>query len=211
MSGNDAVGPAVRSDIGHAFHPGSGFFSNATTSMAMFQPGVSSVVDALEGDIGIVSHLTPHSARCTLERVPMTGDEWLVLGVRAAGGLHFVTLVLACFTPIPPDWEANLERLPTVHRRFAVAQNAFIGATIAFCGLLCLWLAQELVAGTTPARWISGGIALWWAGRLVVLPWLGVWPHITNAWLRVGFVLLLAQCAIYAAAFGWLALRAGGS
>jgi hypothetical protein len=56
----------------------------------------------------------------------------LILAIRAAGVFHLVTLVAACFTPIPAGWDENLARLPAVHRRFAVAQNFAIGATIAF-------------------------------------------------------------------------------
>ena len=56
----------------------------------------------------------------------------LILARRAAGVFHLVTLVAACFTPIPAGWDENLARLPAVHRRFAVAQNFAIGATIAF-------------------------------------------------------------------------------
>lgn len=134
-------------------------------------------------------------------------DSILILGVRAAGVFHLVTLVAACFTPIPAAWEKNLARLPDVHRRFAVAQNFAIGATIAFCGLVCLCFAPELVAGTTTGRILCAGIALWWGGRLVILPWLRVWPELRSAFLRVGFVLLCSECAIYAVAFGWLALR----
>jgi hypothetical protein len=39
------------------------------------------------------------------------------------------------------------------------------------------------------------------------LPWLRVWPELRGALLRVGFVLLCAECAIYALVFGWLAVR----
>jgi hypothetical protein len=131
----------------------------------------------------------------------------LLLGVRAAGVFHLVTLVAACFTPIPVGWEKNLAGLPEVHRRFAVAQNFAIGATIAFCGIVCLAFAPELVAGSTTARVLCAGIALWWGGRLAILPWLRVWPELRSAFLRVGFGLLCAECAIYAVAFGWLALR----
>jgi hypothetical protein len=127
--------------------------------------------------------------------------------VRAAGVLHFVTLGLACITPIPPDWEKNLALLPEVHRRFAIAQNVFIGGVIAASGLVCTFFAPLLVEGSTLARLLCGGIALWWGGRLAVLPWLGAHRHLSTAMLRIGFVLLLAQCAVYAAAFGYLALR----
>ena len=131
----------------------------------------------------------------------------LVWAVRAAGAFHFVTLIAACFTPIPAGWDENLARLPAVHRRFVVAQNFAIGATIAFCGVICLLFAPDLVAGSTLARGLCAGISLWWGGRLVILPWLRVWPEVRSAFLRVGFVFLCAECAIYAVAFGWLALR----
>lgn len=134
-------------------------------------------------------------------------DATWILGVRAAGAFHFVTLVLACFTPIPPNWDENLSRLPEIHRRFAVAQNFFIGATIAFCGAVSLCFAPELVAGSTAARIVCAGIALWWGGRVVVLQWLGVWPHLRGTWWRAGFLLLQVECVAYALAFGWLAAR----
>lgn len=134
-------------------------------------------------------------------------DTLLILGVRLAGGFHFVTLVLACFTPIPPDWEKNLAALPLIHRRFAVAQNVSIGAMIAGLGLFSLCLAPELVAGTPLARAVCGATAIFWGGRLCVLPWLGVRPTLTTPLLKLGYALLLAECAIYAGAYGWLALR----
>ncbi len=134
-------------------------------------------------------------------------DSLLILGVRVAGCFHFVTLVLACFTPIPSDWEKNLAALPLIHRRFAVAQNVSIGAMIAVLGLLSLFFAPELVGGSPLARAVCGATALFWGGRLCVLPWLGVRPTLTTPLLKLGYALLLAECTAYAAAYTWLALR----
>lgn len=134
-------------------------------------------------------------------------DSLLILGVRLAGAFHFITLVLACFTPIPPDWEKNLSGLPLIHRRFAVAQNVSIGAMIAVLGLFSLVFAPELVGGAPLARAVCAATALFWGGRLCVLPWLGVRPTLTTPLLKLGYPLLLAECAIYAAAYGWLAVR----
>ena len=134
-------------------------------------------------------------------------DSLLILGVRLAGALHFVTLALACFTPIPPDWEKNLAALPPIHRRFATAQNISIGAMIAVLGLFSLCFAPVLV-GATPLAWaICGATALFWGGRAVVLPWLKVRPALTTPGLRFGYSLLVAECLAYALAYGWLALR----
>lgn len=134
--------------------------------------------------------------------------EWLIFAVRAAGAFHLFTLLLACFTPIPAGWGENLRHLPEVHRRFAIAQNFAIGAVIAFLGVVCLCYAPVLLDGSTGGRILCAAIALWWGGRLVILPWLGVWPELRErSLLRLGFVFLVAECAIYAAAFAWLALR----
>jgi hypothetical protein len=138
----------------------------------------------------------------------MTDDAW-ILGVRAAGAFHLVTVAMAHFTPIPPNWDENLARLPEVHRRFAIAQNVFIGAIMAFAGLVSLIFARELVAGTTTARIICAAIALWWGCRLFVLPWLRVWPGLRTLLLRAGFVFLHIECATFAVAYGWLACRSG--
>jgi len=131
-------------------------------------------------------------------------EEW-IWAVRTAGFFHFVTLILAVFTPIPPNWDENLAKLPELHRRFAIAQNLAIGAVIAVFGLLCVGFADELASGSTMARLWCGAIALWWGGRLALLPWLGVKPSLTQPMLRVGFNLLRLECAIYAVGFGWLA------
>ena len=142
----------------------------------------------------------------------MSDSTW-ILGLRLAGGFHFVTLALACFTPIPPDWDKNLAALPAIHRRFAIAQNISIGVTIAVLGFFSLLLAPELVSGTATARAICGATALFWGGRLCVLPWLGVRPTLTTPALKLGYRLLLLECGIYAVAYAWLAFRsvAGGS
>ena len=134
-------------------------------------------------------------------------DELLILGVRVAGGLHFVTLTLACFTPIPPDWDRNLAALPPIHRRFAAAQNVSIGAMIAVLGLFSLGFAPELVAGSPLARAVCAATALFWGGRLAVLPWLGVRPALTTPLLKLGYALLVTECAAYAAAYLYLAVR----
>jgi hypothetical protein len=134
-------------------------------------------------------------------------DSLWIFGVRLAGCLHFVTLVLACFTPIPPDWDANLAKLPPIHRRFAVAQNFSIGAMIAVLGLFSLLFAPVLVSGAPLARAVCGMTALFWGGRALVLPWLGVRPTLTTLSLRLGYVLLLVECTTYALGYGWLAVR----
>jgi hypothetical protein len=137
----------------------------------------------------------------------MLDSHFWIVGLRLAGVFHLVTLVCACFTPIPPDWDENLAKLPEVHRRFAVAQNFFIGAVIAAGGIISLVFAPQLVTGSALARVICACLALWWGGRLVVLPWLKAHRHLQSATLRAGYLLLLAECAIFASAYGFLALR----
>ncbi len=136
----------------------------------------------------------------------MSEDLWLP-GLRTAGVLHFVTVALAWVTPVPRGWDAGLAALSPVHRRFALAQNAAIGAVLLFFGYVSLFHAPVLLEGAPGGRLLAGAAALWWGGRLGLLPWLAVGGELTTRGLRIGFGLLCAQCAIYAAAYGWLALR----
>jgi hypothetical protein len=139
----------------------------------------------------------------------MSEDHWL-LGLRAAGVFHFITVGLAIRTPIPRDWDAGLAALSPVHRRFAIAQNAAVGAVMLFFGYVSLFHAPALLEGSAASRLLAAAIALWWGGRLLLLPWLCVGPELTTPRLRIGFTLLRLQCAIYGAAYGWLAF-AGAS
>jgi hypothetical protein len=134
-------------------------------------------------------------------------DAVWIWGVRIAGIFHVVTVAMAHFTPIPSGWEENLARLPDVHRRFAIAQNLFIGGVMIFAGVVSMLFAPELVSGATGARIVCAGIALWWGARLLVLPWLRVRPELPTTIFRVGFALLHAECAAFAIVYGWLALR----
>jgi hypothetical protein len=136
----------------------------------------------------------------------MSDDLWL-WAVRAAGVFHFVSLVLAWRTPIPPRWEETLATLPEIHRRFSIAQNLAIGGVIAFCGVLCLGFAPVLLETTVASRLLNAGLALWWSVRLGVLPFLKVRPALTTPSLKAGFVLLHVQCTAFAAGFAWLAVR----
>jgi hypothetical protein len=134
----------------------------------------------------------------------MNPSLWIAF-VRTAGALHLITLALAYFTPVPRDWDANLQRLTNVHRRFAIAQNVAIGGVIAFLGLACLFLGGELASGSPSARALCLAISLWWGGRLLILPWLHVWSELPTTALRLGFVALHLECATFALGFGWLA------
>lgn len=66
-------------------------------------------------------------------------DHWILL-VRFAGVCQLGTVALAHFTPIPRDWDGGLQQLSDVHRRFAIAQNTFIGMVMVFSGLLSVAL-----------------------------------------------------------------------
>jgi hypothetical protein len=74
-------------------------------------------------------------------------------------------------------------------------------------GLLSLGFAPALVAGSPLARAVCGVTALFWGGRAVILPWLDMRATLTTSWLRIGYVLLIAECFIYAAAYLYLAVR----
>jgi hypothetical protein len=118
-----------------------------------------------------------------------------------------VTLALASFTPIPPDWDANLTKLPLIHRRFAIAQNVSIGAMIATLGLFSLLFSQDIVRGLPIARAVCFTTALFWGGRLAFLQWLKAHTCLATPALKIGYAILLLECAIYTVAYSWLGAR----
>jgi hypothetical protein len=134
-------------------------------------------------------------------------DSQVQWAVQCAGCLHFVTLALACFTPIPPDWDANLMKLPLVHRRFAIAQNVSIGAMIATLGLFSLFFSEDMVRGLPIARAVCFTTALFWGGRLMVLPWLKAHTCLPTPLLKIGYAFLLLECATFTVAYSWLGAR----
>jgi hypothetical protein len=131
----------------------------------------------------------------------------LITLIRLAGLAHFVTLAFAHFTPVPRNWDDNLATLPLVHRRFAMAQNVFIGGTIALLGVVSTLLAPDLATGSPIARAWCAATALWWGGRLCTLPWLHVWPELKTTALRTGFGILHLECAAFGIGYSWLAVR----
>ncbi|MDD3179000.1 MAG: hypothetical protein PHQ04_01470 [Opitutaceae bacterium] len=135
-------------------------------------------------------------------------DSLWILGVRLAGAFHFVTLLCACLTPIPPDWESNLGKLR--HRRLTFEPYMTAGATMALLGLISLLFAPALITGTPFARIVCCSTAIFWGGRLGPTRWFGVRPVLTTPWLRFGYKLFLAECVVHTLAYGWLAVRPTG-
>lgn len=135
-------------------------------------------------------------------------DSLWILGVRLAGVFHFATLVFLSFTPIPPDWESNFEKI--LHRRFEFTQYMTAGATMALLGLISLFFASALVIGAPLARIVCGATAIFWGVRLGTTPWFGVRPVLATPWRRFGYKLFLAECVIYTLIYGWLAVRPAG-
>lgn len=136
----------------------------------------------------------------------MNDDVWTWL-VRVAGVLHVVALAAGWYAPIPPDWDKHLAALPPINRRFAIAQNAFVGAVQAAAGIISLCFAATLTGGETGGRIICACIALWWTARLVVLRRLEIGEHLSTWWMRSGFAALQVGCVACGLGYGWLAVR----
>ncbi len=90
-----------------------------------------------------------------------------------------------------------------MYRRFAIAHNFFIGAVIAAGGIISLIFALQRVTGSALTRVICAGLAFWWGGRLAVLPWPKAHRHLQSTALRVGYLLLLEECALFAVEYGF--------
>lgn len=75
-------------------------------------------------------------------------------------------------------WESELRELPLLLREVFTVHKWFITITLTIFGILTLRFAGELGSGTTElARWLAGGIGLFWAIRTAIQWVYYDWSH----------------------------------
>ena len=129
----------------------------------------------------------------------------LELLLRVAGALQIVLAALHLTFPKRFRWEAELARLSLLNRQMFLVHTMFLCLVLVLFGSLSLFSPRELLEPTRLARLVLGGIATFWALRLVV-QW---FVYDRSLWrgdrfrtlVHVGFTVLWAYLtAVYAAA-----------
>jgi hypothetical protein len=104
-------------------------------------------------------------------------------------------------------WRSELHRLCELSRQIIWTHGAFIMLTIASIGLISLFNAGTLTAGSPLARCVCGFVALFWGVRLVIQFFVfDASSYLGNVPLRVGYHGLTVVFIYLTLAYGWVAI-----
>jgi hypothetical protein len=65
-------------------------------------------------------------------------------------------------------YRENLSKVTPFVREVFVVQNVYIMATVATFGVVCILFAPELAGSSALGRFLSGFLAIFWAGRIFI-------------------------------------------
>ena len=127
----------------------------------------------------------------------------LELLIFIGGILHFGILLASAKVPQVLDWKASLEKLDPLSRQLVWVHGVFIVLVIVGFGLLSLFFAGELAAGSPLARAVCFFIAFFWAARLFVqFIVFDAKPYLVTTFLKVGYHGLTVVFMYHAIVYG---------
>jgi hypothetical protein len=124
----------------------------------------------------------------------------------AGGILQLSVLVASALVPLQLDWRGVFTALPRLHRQMYWIYGGYVVLAIITNGLLCIFNAPELAAGSGLARGVCAYMAIFWGIRLSLQAVLDVKEHLTKWWLRAGYHTLTVLFLSFTALFAWAAL-----
>ena len=132
-------------------------------------------------------------------------DRELLL--RVAGLVQLGILMASFLVPRVLDWRESLRPLPKLSRDLIWVHGAFIALIIVGFGLLTLFEAPALAAGTPLARAVCTLIGLFWLARLGVQFFVfDAGPFLTSRLLKLGYYSLTVAFLYLSVVYGWAAL-----
>ena len=133
-------------------------------------------------------------------------DAMLTRLIFIAGFLQLSVLVASALVPLRLDWRTVFTALPKLHRQMYWVYGGYVVLAIIANGLVCVFNASELAAGSGLARGVCGYIAVFWGIRLSLQAVLDVNEHLKTWWLKAGYHMLTLLFASFTALFAWAAL-----
>jgi hypothetical protein len=124
----------------------------------------------------------------------------------AAGWAQLGILIASALVPFKLQWREALRPLPRLLRQLVWVYGAYVVLAIVAFAVISLRCAGELAARGPLARGFSAYVAVFWGARLTLQWVFDVRPHLTRAWLKVGYHALTAVFAGLAALYGWAAV-----
>ena len=126
--------------------------------------------------------------------------------IRFGGVCHLSLLIAGGLAAKVLDWKHELRRLCALSRHMIWTHAAFIVMTLIAFGVIPLMNAPDLASGVPIARWFCGFIAIFWSTRLAVQFFLfDPKPHLTSAFLTVGYHTLTVVFTYLAVVYAWAA------
>jgi hypothetical protein len=121
-----------------------------------------------------------------------------------AGIAQLGVLIASSLVPFRLRWKDALAVLPRLHRQMYWVYGGYVVLSIAAFGLLSLFNADELAAGSGLARGVCCYNALFWGARLPLQGIFDTKEHLTTWWLKAGYhlltILFIGLTALYALA-----------
>ncbi len=127
--------------------------------------------------------------------------------IRAIGVAHLGIAAGNFLLPWLFDYRTHLPAMPLPIRQIYVAHSLFLIVVVAMIGVLCLAFPIDLAGASRLGRALSGGLALFWAARLLLQAcWFERAMLRRLRWLSLPFTALIAA---FAAVFAACAAGAG--
>ncbi|MCI0334058.1 MAG: hypothetical protein L0228_12640 [Planctomycetes bacterium] len=127
--------------------------------------------------------------------------QHLPLLITIAGFAQLSVLVASALVPIRLNWRRDLQVLNRLQRQMYWVYGGYVVLSIIAFGLICVFNARELAAGSRLARSMCAYIAVFWGIRLALQTRLDVKSHLTTWWLTAGYHLLSVFFIYFAALF----------
>ena len=108
-------------------------------------------------------------------------NDYLPTAIFLAGCAQLCVLIASFLVALRLKWTTSLDVLPRLHRQLYWVYGGYIVLAIVTNGLICIFNAQELAAGSRLARFVCGYVAVFWGVRLTLQTVLDVTDHL-SAW-----------------------------
>ena len=116
-------------------------------------------------------------------------------------------LIASALVPLRLNWRDEFQSLSRLHRQMYWVYGGYIVMSIVALGLISVFNAAELAAGSGLARAICFYVAVFWGVRLSLQAVLDVKEHLTTWWLKCGYHTLTILFLCFTLLYAWAALR----
>jgi hypothetical protein len=130
----------------------------------------------------------------------------LILYIRLAGVAQLGVLVASALVPSRLNWKSELASLSRLNRQMHWVYGGYIVLSIFAFGLLSIFHAEELAAGSGLARGVCFYIAVFWGIRILLQFVFDVGEHLNAWWLKLGYHVLTVLFIAFTALYGMTAL-----